>query len=46
MMGKTMKIIIDPGDDDHDVGDNVDNFYDKRIRISSHFLLRCSLTQI
>jgi hypothetical protein len=43
MMGKTMKL-IDPGDDDHDIGDNVDdNFYEKRIRTSSPFLLRRSL---
>jgi len=45
MMSK-IKLIIDPGDDNHDSEDKVDNnFYDKEIRISS-FLLRYSLTQI
>jgi len=45
MMSK-MKLMVDPGEDDHDREDNVDNnFYDKRIGISS-FLFRNSLTQI
>jgi ubiquinone biosynthesis protein COQ9 len=45
-MMSNINLIIDPGDDDHDNEDSVDNnFYDKRIRISS-VLLRYSLSQI
>ena len=41
-----MKLTMNPGDGDHDHENNVDNnFYEKRIRISS-FLMRYSLTQI
>jgi len=29
-----MKLIIDPGDSDHDSKDNFNNFYEKQIRIS------------
>jgi len=45
-MTSKMKLIIDPDHDDHDSEGNVENnYYDKRIRISSS-LLRYSLTQM